>query len=222
MQAATAAARVRRDLPAVWLFTDQRIGGRAETLAAARALPRGSGVVLRHYNLATPDRAALLAALRPVARRRGLVLLVAAPWPGARADGVHLSGFAALPRHRRQGIVSAATHSASELRRAARAGADLLFLSPVFATASHPGARTLGPLRFGLAARGTRVPVVPLGGMEARRAARLRPLGGYGFAAISAFRAAMPSTTLWTWAESSKAKPTSPARAITTRADGTT
>lgn len=209
-------------MPRVWLFTDERLGGPAATLAAATALPRGSGIVLRHYRLPLADRAAMLDALRPLARRRGLLLLVADPWPGARADGVHLPAFHHLPMHRRFGLVSAAAHGAGALRRAARAGAALVFLSPAFATASHPGAPGLGPLRFGLAARGARVPVVALGGMDARRAGRLAPLGAYGFAAVTAFCAASPSRTMLTSAESSKEKSISPARAITSRADGTT
>jgi thiamine-phosphate pyrophosphorylase len=212
----------QRQIPRVWLFTDERLGGIPETLAAAARLPRGSGIVLRHYGLCRAARAALLAALRPLARRRALLLLVAAPWPGARADGVHLPGFAHLPHHRRHGIVSAAAHRESALRQHARAGADLVFLSPAFPTGSHAGAPALGPVRFGLATRGAPVPVIALGGMNARRARRMRPLGAYGFAAISAFRAASPSSTMLTSPESSKSKSTSPARAITSPTEGTT
>ncbi|MDB5717976.1 MAG: thiamine monophosphate synthase, partial [Sphingomonas bacterium] len=74
-------------------------------------------------------------------------------------------------------------------RRAAitalRDGADLVLLSPVVPTRSHPGGKTLGPVRFGLMARGlTRV--VALGGMDQHRARRLARLGSYGWAAIDA------------------------------------
>jgi len=223
MRAASAGrgrARAGR-LPRLWLLTDERLGGLDEARAAVAALPAGAGVVLRHRSWPEAARAALLGALAPVCRRRRLLLLVAHPWPGARADGVHLSGGRHLPRRRRFGLVTAPAHDARSLREACAAGADLLFLSPVFPTASHPGARALGPLRFGLAVRGVSRPVVALGGMDRRRARRLAALGAYGFAAVSALRAASPSSTMLTSAESSKAASISPARAITSRADGT-
>ncbi|MEI9852948.1 MAG: hypothetical protein WDN24_21210 [Sphingomonas sp.] len=39
-----------------------------------------------------------------------------------------------------------------------------MFVSPVFATRSHPGARTLGRMRLRLLIAGLRVPVIALGG----------------------------------------------------------
>lgn len=77
-------------------------------------------------------------------------------------------------------------HDAREVARANAIGADLLFISPVFPTRSHPGARTLGPLGFARLARLARAPVIALGGMTARRFARVRPLGAHGWAAIDA------------------------------------
>lgn len=72
-----------------------------------------------------------------------------------------------------------------ELIAAERAGADLILLSPVFATRSHPGAPVLGPVRFGLLARQARTPIVALGGMTAKRARALPD--AYGWAAIDAW-----------------------------------
>ena len=51
--------------------------------------------------------------------------------------------------------------------------ADGIFLSPVFATASHPGADTLGVAGFHALARDSSVPVIALGGMNAARAREL-------------------------------------------------
>lgn len=211
----------RSGLPRLWLFTDERLGGPEATLEAARRLPPGAGVVLRHKSWPREGRVRLLAMLRPVCRARRLVLVLAHPWPGARADGVHLSGARPLPRHRRRGLVTAPAHDARELCAAFAAGAALVFLSPAFATASHPGARPLGPVRFGLAVRGAAGPVVALGGMNARAFRRLAPLGAYGLAAVSAL-AANPARTMLTSAESSNPRSISPARAMTSRAEGTT
>ena len=59
-------------------------------------------------------------------------------------------------------------------RRASRA--DLFIVAPVFATATHPEARPLGPLRFGLLARQLPGPVAALGGITPDSARRLSGL----------------------------------------------
>nr|WP_281277487.1 thiamine phosphate synthase [Hankyongella ginsenosidimutans] len=82
------------------------------------------------------------------------------------------------------GLVTASAHSIPELRRAERAGATLVFVSPVFATRSHPGARAMGPIRLAGLVRATWLPVVALGGMTEARWRRVRPTGAYGWAAI--------------------------------------
>ena len=69
----------------------------------------------------------------------------------------------------------------------AEAGLSVAVLTKVFPTRSHPGARALGRARLGLMIRGVPVPVITLGGMNARRAASLQALGIYGWAAIDAW-----------------------------------
>jgi thiamine-phosphate pyrophosphorylase len=169
----------RHPLPRLWLMTDERQG---EGLwASLERLPRGSGVVFRHYSLALADRRALFDRVRRIARRRGLKLVVAGP-PLIGGDGVH----GRLGR----GLRTASAHNLRQLRAAERDGADLVFLSPVFATRSHPEARPLGPRRFALLAHQARVPVIALGGMDAAKA---RSLGGaYGWAGIDAWTSAKP------------------------------
>lgn len=175
-----------RPVPTRWLMTDERLGGRAADDPLWRAvnrLPRGAGIVFRHHATPPAERRRLLARLSAVARARGLVLVAAGPPSGP--DGVHWSRH--LPRARprgRQGLVTAPARSRGELLGAFAAGADLVFLSPVFATDSHPGQRPLGPVRFGLAASGAPGPVIALGGLDPARARRLAPLGAAGFAAI--------------------------------------
>ena len=166
--------RPRQPLPRLWLMTDERQGERLWT--ALERLPRGSGVVFRHYGVV--DRRALYARVRAIARRRRLVLIVAgAELPGA--DGVHNA--------RGRGLRTGAAHDLPDLKKREREGADLAFVSPVFATRSHPGASALRPARFGLLARQARVPVIALGGMSADRFRRMKQLGAYGWAAIDAW-----------------------------------
>ena len=167
----------RQPLPRLWLMTDERQG---EGLwQALERLPRGSGIVFRHYGLSLAARKSLFRKVKGVTRRRRFLILVA----GAQAldaDGTH--GRRQVQRGR---LLSASVHDLREIRAAERAGADLLFLSPVFPTRSHPGARSLGRTRFASLARQTRLPVIALGGMNARRARGLH--GAYGWAAIDAW-----------------------------------
>ena len=170
----------RQPPPRLWLMTDERLGD-AMFEAIGRLPPRRAGIVFRHYSLRSAERRALFEQVKSLARRRGLTLLLAGPAAQARAwgaDGSHGSG-------RGGGFRTAPVHDLREIRAAERAGAALLFLSPVYPTRSHPGAKPLGPARFTLLARRTALPVVALGGMDARRARKLR--GAYGWAAIDAW-----------------------------------
>ncbi len=172
-------------LPTIWLMTDERMGERL--WEALERLPRGSGVILRHYSLPIGERRALFAKVARVARRRRLILLRAGEGPlGPEEHGVH----GRTARRTRPELRTMPVHSRTEAITAVRRGADALFVSPVFATRSHPGARALGPVRLGLMIAGLDVPVIALGGMDARRARALRVPGLYGWAAIDAWSAA--------------------------------
>ena len=70
-------------------------------------------------------------------------------------------------------IIAEINEHMEQIATAARARADAVLLSPVFATRSHPGGRALGPLRFLMLARQSPLPVIALGGMTRQRAARL-------------------------------------------------
>ena len=159
------------------LFTDD--SGR-NWVRAARALPRGSVVILRGK-----QRAALLEAMRPLPLR---LLVADDPSLAVEADGLHLlerrAHEAAHWRVRHPGwIITASAHSLRALM--ALRHVDAAFLSPVFATTSHPGARALTPVRAGMIACHATVPVYALGGVSARNAGLLPP-GFDGIAAITA------------------------------------
>ena len=163
--------------PVRWLMTDERMG---EALwPALRALPPGCGVVFRHYATPPAARRALLRQVKRIATARRLVLSVADGGNGkAAVHGLAPGGTS---------LRTASAHGRREARRAVRAGATLLFVSPVYATRSHPGARAAGPLvaaRFGA---GLGVAIIALGGMDERRWRRIRWLGFDGWAAIDAW-----------------------------------
>jgi len=176
--------RHRKKLPALWLMTDERVSYAALLMAAAR-LPRGrGGIVFRHYRTEPAKRRALFAALRTIARRRRLILLLAgsareaAAW---RADGVH--GHDGR-RDARPLVRSRAVHDAREAVAAWRAGADICFVSPLFPTRSHPDADALGRVRFAILARQVDAPVMALGGVRRTHRPMLRGIGADGWAAI--------------------------------------
>ncbi len=209
--------RNRQPLPNIWMFSDERMGDLF--LPALAQLPKGAGLVFRHYALAMPERRALFAAARKIARARRIVIVLAGPVREARAwraDGVHgvrgMKGLKTplilrLPKDRpshpkeakssaplrqaqreRKWIKTAPVHNLRELIAAERARVDLVFLSPVFATRSHLGGRTLGRRGFAALARRAKAPAIALGGMNARRARALKR--GYGWAGIDAFTGA--------------------------------
>lgn len=177
-------------LPALILMTDER--RLADPLAAARALPEGSAIVVRHTG--DDARAQLVTALKPVARERGLRLLVADDPTLAdrvRADGLHLSeAYAHEAAHWRalhpSWLITAAAHSASAVARAASSRADAALLSPVFATDSHPDRPALGVEQFLAIARDAAIPVYALGGVNADNVDSLIGPNVAGVAAIAA------------------------------------
>jgi thiamine-phosphate pyrophosphorylase len=154
-------------LPKVWLISDARNDAALER--ALLQLPRGSGLVFRHYHLPPEERRARFIALARLARRMGHCVALSGNASLARrwgADAAYgppglLARGPALPR-----LITA--HSLREIAMARRA--DALLLSAVFPTRSHPGAKALGPLKYRLLAARALVPVIALGGMNRRTA----------------------------------------------------
>jgi thiamine-phosphate pyrophosphorylase len=173
------AGRLNPDMPLV-LMTDDR---KADWAGAARALPPGSLVVVRARE--TKQRQALARQLS------GLATLLIADDPQlavqSGAAGLHLPQArmreAAHWRTRfPHWIITSSAHSLRALMGAQYL--DAVFLSPVFATTSHPNARILTPVRAAFIAAQAPVPVYALGGITPRNAALLPPSFS-GIAAIS-------------------------------------
>lgn len=176
-------------IPALILMTDdERL---PDPVAAARRLPKGAAIVVRSRNAL--KRAALARDLVAVAKAHALVLLIANDGDLAAqcgADGIHLSQAngrqathwrARYPRW----FISAAAHDLRSARLVA--AVDAIILSPIFATASHPGAVPLSAARANLIAQACSAPVYALGGITAQNAGLLR--GFAGIAAIGALAA---------------------------------
>jgi len=168
-------------VPVLWLFSDPvRL---PDPRPAASRLPRGlCGVVLRHDRPAcgAAERAQRLEAgrkLASVCRDRRLALQVAGDrWLAqALGAGIHFRRGRGW-RVTRPALLTSSAHDCAELRRAWRAGAPAVFLSPCFPTASHPEVRVLRPLRWSAVARQAGahgVKVLALGGITGVRARAL-------------------------------------------------
>ena len=178
-------------------MTDERQG--VGLWAALERLPRGAGVVFRHYATSGAERRALFARILRVARRRGLVLV--------RGGDVAFLGEQGVHGRRGMGLVTWSAHDRAQAIDGVRAGAEVLFVSPLFTTRSHPGQSPVGPLRAATLARGLAVTVIALGGMDERRFARIGKLGFDGYAAIDGWDGAARSLARATY-QKRKAVPT--------------
>ena len=126
---------------------------------AVRSLPRGCGVLLLG-SLKGKERRQL----RMIARQRQLTL----SFEGRRT--------------------AARVHNQRELTRALLGRAPLVLISPVHPTTSHPDWNPIPRMRVAALARLAGRRAVALGGMNAKRYAKIARLGFVGWAGISAFR----------------------------------
>lgn len=174
--------RKGQPLPTLWMMSDERMGD--AFLPALARLPKGAGLVFRHYATPMPERRALFEQARRICRaRRILLVLAASPRTAAgwRADGVHGRDQVRVSRPL---VRTAPVHGLTENCAATKACADLLFVSPVHPTQSHPSGRTLGDAGLLALCQASRAPVIALGGMTPRQFKPLKSQGIYGFAAI--------------------------------------
>ncbi len=174
---------MRANIPRLWLFTDARNNAVLER--AIGDLPKGSGVVFRHYHLDDMARHARFDQVRGFANNGGHLIILSGDADRAKAwgaDGIY--GPAARLARADNMLKLGAVHDADELKRAEAAGADAVFLSPIFPTRSHVGGDHLGIAGFTELARLAVCPVIALGGMTAARWDRMPANIAHGWAAI--------------------------------------
>lgn len=183
-----------RQLPSRFVLTDA--AREIDPSAQVARLKPTDALIYRHYEWTRRDRLALARALREVCGTNGTPFLVAGDYHLAcevQADGLHLPalmtkrGAKWKERVKPGWIVTASAHSEAEVRHAASAGADAVLLSPVYATGSHPGAQTLGVIRFAKLAASAAMPVYALGGVTSSSVKRLVSIPNLaGWATVSA------------------------------------
>ena len=178
-------------LPSLWFLTDPDRTPDAEAIVAR--LPRGAGVIYRHFGAA--QALAVAARLRRLTAARGIVLLIGADAALAArvgADGVHLPERlmtqAIRLRHRRpRWIITAAAHNPAAVARGGQLRLDAVFTSVAFASRSPSASRPMGVIRRARIARRGKVAVIALGGVNNETAPRLIGAGVHGLAAVEGF-----------------------------------
>ncbi|TDI63874.1 MAG: thiamine phosphate synthase [Alphaproteobacteria bacterium] len=178
-------------LPPMWFMTDQQRAPDPSALVAR--LPRGTGVIFRHYD--DPMRDSVGRELRRLCGQQNRMFLVAGDALLAqrlRADGLHVPEhqlpilFGLRHRHPRW-LVTASAHNLPAALMARRAGADALIIAPVLPTVSHRHAACLGRIRFTGLVHQVRLPAYALGGIYGTTIHQLLASGAVGIAGIGAF-----------------------------------
>ena len=161
------------NLPQVYAITHASKYGEDAFMERLRtALDRGVRLIqVRERGMSADELTRFTGRVVPLAREYGAQVLVNGDEniaQAAGADGVHLQAGQLLqcqtpPATR---LWAASCHNREELLHAARLGADLVVLSPVLPTPSHPGEPTLGWDTFAELCLDLPMPVYALGGMK--------------------------------------------------------
>ncbi|MDQ6999617.1 MAG: thiamine phosphate synthase [Mariprofundus sp.] len=170
-------ASVPNRVPQLTLITDTtRFSGESFFSAVQQALLGGvDAVLVREKQLTSAKLLALASRLRQMthdARARLIIHSQVDVACAVDADGIHLASaeIQSIPAVRQwladtNKTVSVSCHNSGELIQASELDADYAMLSPVFATASHPGAVPLGLEAFRALASAATLPVIALGGI---------------------------------------------------------
>ncbi|MCU7834387.1 MAG: thiamine phosphate synthase [gamma proteobacterium symbiont of Taylorina sp.] len=108
-----------------------------------------------------------------VCRQFNAVLLLATSvdlFQQTNADGLHLNSRVLFEYEKRpvsnEQLLSISCHTLEEMKQAEKLGADILLLSPVKATSSHPELEGIGWQKFSQMIQHVKCPVYALGGMK--------------------------------------------------------
>jgi thiamine-phosphate pyrophosphorylase len=161
--------------------------------AGLRALERGASV-LQLRDLDATARSLELEAGRlvgaapvPVLVNGRVDVALAVGAAGAHLPERDLPPAAARRLLGRSRLVGRSVHSVAAARVAAAQGADYVVFGPVFATPSHSDQVPVGLEGLRTVAQAVTIPVLAIGGVDARRAEACLEAGAAGFAAISYF-----------------------------------
>lgn len=180
----------------IHLITDRKGADGAGPVSVSRASLRGGVDWVQLRDKAAPARDTFEAAgaILPAARLAGAGLLINDRVDVAMAvgaDGVHLAGKSLPPDAARAllgtgPLLGISVHGLGEAREAVEAGVDYVTFGHVYPTRSKPGLPPRGILELAEIVESVEVPVLAVGGIDARNAREVLETGCAGIAVISA------------------------------------
>lgn len=193
---------IQLPVPPLLLVTDRAQARLALEDVVARACAGGCRwVSLREKDLPADQQIALARKLAPIARRYGARLTLhgdAALAHAAGLDGVHLSahGDAAAARALLgpRALIGISVHAVAEAMALDPRVVDYAVAGPTYLTASKPGyGPALGPEGLSSICRAVSVPIIAIGGIEAKNVSAVMAAGAAGIAVMgSVMRADEP------------------------------
>ncbi|MBI1422769.1 MAG: Nudix family hydrolase [Gammaproteobacteria bacterium] len=148
-------------------------------------------VQLRAKHLSDDDYLALARKILVVQEQGVKVLLNTSPdiFLQTNASGLHLNSARLMQMQARpiglDKLLSVSVHNEDELAQARKLAADMVLVSPVKSTPSHPGATPLGWAKFAALVTQAHCPVYALGRMQLEDIVTAQQFGAQGIAGIS-------------------------------------
>ena len=184
------------------LFTDRRKISDFDKII--KILPKNSVIIIREYDLDKNAREVFARKIFKSARKRpDLKILIGKDFALAqklKANGIHFSDLDKLPiqflrknSFPKNFIFSFSAHSFKSLLALKNKELDMVFISPIFPTTSHNGAKTLGAQNLTKIAVQNKkqnyfaLPLYALGGVNNKNLKTLKKLPLQGFGAIDYF-----------------------------------
>lgn len=161
------------------------------------ALTEGNKVVqLKNKNNLNSDEFLALAQIaKTICQQYNAVLLMATSadiYKQSQANGLHLNSQVLFEYENRpvlkEQLLSVSCHNVEEMKQAEKLGADILLLSPVKATSSHPELEGIGWVKFKQMIKQLKCPVYALGGMQISDLDNALDAGAQGIAVSSLWK----------------------------------
>ena len=172
-------------IPYIWFLTDDI--KTKSPIDICNKLPASSGILIRSYRIKNKEK--LIKGITNLKKRKLHTVLVSGKQRSySNVDGAHLPSWLNSSFFINKKLISMSAHGAKDIRKSINIKADIIFISPVFHTSSHPGKKILGVIKLGLVAKLFKKPVIALGGINENNISRLKGLPIFGCAAIDAFK----------------------------------
>ncbi len=157
-------------------------------------MPKNSAIIIREYDLDKKEREIFAKKIIELSLSRPLKIIIGKDIELAKklkVDGVHFSDFDKIPANfsKENLIFSFAAHSLESIDLGIKLQADMIFISPAFASTTHKEIEPLGEKKLEeIAAKYKNLDYLyALGGINSSNISIIRKLGFCGFGAIDFF-----------------------------------